>query len=328
MKKYSLLIMMITAGVLLQGCVAQYMLLPYMDEAKSLQYQEAAEASGVSEDLLIAIDQARYGFEYKKAKPNQTVELFVTIEIERFRKDDSDIFIINSYADYVGVAKDLGLPVQSNMAEAIDQFHTLSQNKTRYYVVIKYKTLEQVMDNLNFTKDQREIATAIGDAKVSLEEESTVEESTYKLTDYKNMKFVHPSPDAKRISSNLGKFGWRIHPVLKIRKFHRGIDLTSTSTGNSYGLPTVAIYDGYVSDVGFDETSGNFIFVNHIMDNKKIMRCGYMHLSKIGVAEGTKVKRGDIIGNIGSTGLSTGAHLHFSVTINGVLVNPENVINQ
>lgn len=99
------------------------------------------------------------------------------------------------------------------------------------------------------------------------------------------------------------KYGWRIHPITGVRKFHAGTDI-----GMGYGKPTVASKSGTITQIGYHESMGNYIF----------LKCGdytvkYMHLSKITVTEGQTVKRGDKVGEIGSTGSSTGSHCHWEI---------------
>jgi murein DD-endopeptidase MepM/ murein hydrolase activator NlpD len=100
---------------------------------------------------------------------------------------------------------------------------------------------------------------------------------------------------------------------------HPGIDLA-----NSKGTPVVAADDGYVELVGWEPTGyGNMILLNH--GNGTISR--YAHLSAFAVDAGQSVKKGQLIGRIGSTGRSTGPHLHFEVIVNGVHRNPVGLLN-
>lgn len=99
------------------------------------------------------------------------------------------------------------------------------------------------------------------------------------------------------------KYGWRIHPISGAKKFHHGTDI-----GIQTGKPTVASKSGTISQIGFHDSMGYYIFLD----------CGdyrvkYMHLSKILVTNGQEVKRGEKIGEIGSTGSSTGPHSHWEI---------------
>lgn len=113
-------------------------------------------------------------------------------------------------------------------------------------------------------------------------------------------------------------FGYRIHPILGVRKFHSGLDISAP-----YGSPVKSSMSGVVQKVGYDEDGyGYYIIVKHYGNTKTL----YGHLSKILVREGQKVKRGQIIGKVGNTGMTTGPHLHFEVIKNGRKVNPRKFI--
>ncbi len=118
----------------------------------------------------------------------------------------------------------------------------------------------------------------------------------------------------KRISSY---YGWRIHPITGRRKFHDGLDIAA-NTGN----PVYVYTDGKVIQAGWNGGYGLSILVDH--GNR--LQTRYAHLSKIYVKVGQKVKTGERIGAVGSTGNSTGPHLHFEVIKNGQTKNPLNYI--
>jgi murein DD-endopeptidase MepM/ murein hydrolase activator NlpD len=120
----------------------------------------------------------------------------------------------------------------------------------------------------------------------------------------------------KDLTRTASGWGYRIHPVYKIRKFHYGMDFTAPT-----GTEVYATGDGTVE---FIESSrrgyGNRIIVNHGFGYKTL----YAHLSGFNVNVGQSVKRGDIIGYVGNTGLSTAPHLHYEVHLNNKKVNPIN----
>lgn len=99
-------------------------------------------------------------------------------------------------------------------------------------------------------------------------------------------------------------YGWRTHPVTGEKKFHHGTDIAKAQ-----GSPTVASKTGTISKTGFDSSMGNYIY----LDTEDGYRIKYMHLSSIDVQVGDNVKRGAIVGKIGSTGSSTGAHSHWEI---------------
>jgi hypothetical protein len=110
-------------------------------------------------------------------------------------------------------------------------------------------------------------------------------------------------------------FGMRLHPILKIWRPHKGIDFFAYT-----GTDVYATADGLVTDVRISETFGKVITINHGYGYSTL----YAHLSDFNVQEGQRVKRGQVIGLVGNTGLSSGQHLHYEVHINGVEVDPVN----
>jgi murein DD-endopeptidase MepM/ murein hydrolase activator NlpD len=119
--------------------------------------------------------------------------------------------------------------------------------------------------------------------------------------------------DLKRTASG---WGWRIHPIYKIRKFHYGMDFTAPTGTDIYSTG-----DGVVELVESSMRGyGNHIVINHGYGYKTI----YAHLNGFNVKQGQQVKRGDIIGFVGNSGMSTAPHLHYEVMRNGEKVNPVN----
>jgi len=117
-------------------------------------------------------------------------------------------------------------------------------------------------------------------------------------------------PVVGRITSG---FGYRIHPIHRTRLNHTGLDISRPT-----GTPIKASDGGRVVMAGWYGGYGKCIIINHGKGHATL----YGHLSRLGVSRGTNVAKGQTIGAVGSTGYSTGAHLHFEVRINGRPVNP------
>ena len=111
-------------------------------------------------------------------------------------------------------------------------------------------------------------------------------------------------------------YGVRLHPILGILKMHKGLDI-----GAPYGAPIHAVSDGTVEFAGRNGGYGNFVKLTHPGG----LESGYGHMSRIVVSPGTRVSQGQIIGYVGSTGLSTGPHVHYELWKNGVAINPRQV---
>ena len=112
-------------------------------------------------------------------------------------------------------------------------------------------------------------------------------------------------------------FGYRVHPVTGKWTMHKGVDLVA-----SKGTPIYASRSGYVTIATYHSTAGNYVTLNHQDGYTSV----YMHMTHDVVSVGEYVKAGELIGYVGSTGRSTGPHLHFGITYNGTYVNPMNYI--
>jgi murein DD-endopeptidase MepM/ murein hydrolase activator NlpD len=133
---------------------------------------------------------------------------------------------------------------------------------------------------------------------------------------YTQGKIGWPVPSSTRITS---PYGYRIHPILKTKKLHTGIDIGAKS-----GSAVLAGNAGKVIFAGYYGGYGYTVIIDH---GGKISTL-YAHNSKLLVKEGDEVKRGQDIAKIGSTGLSTGPHLHFEVRENGQHKNPMNYLGK
>jgi len=131
---------------------------------------------------------------------------------------------------------------------------------------------------------------------------------------YLNTPSIYPTYG--RISD---AYGWRTHPITKKRSFHHGLDF-----GNSKGTPIYATADGKVRQTGRMKHFGKYIALNH----KFGYQTNYAHLHKIFVKAGDEVKRGQIIGEMGDTGRSTGSHLHYEVLRYNKYRNPYKYLNK
>ena len=113
-------------------------------------------------------------------------------------------------------------------------------------------------------------------------------------------------------------FGYRIHPVYGDWRFHYGVDLAAPQ-----GTPIIASRSGQVTTATYDSSSGFYVSINHLDG----FSTRYLHMTHFVVSPGQYVVAGQVIGYCGSTGTSTGPHLHFSVYYNGSAVNPALYIN-
>ncbi|MBU5474966.1 murein hydrolase activator EnvC family protein [Roseburia sp. MSJ-14] len=126
--------------------------------------------------------------------------------------------------------------------------------------------------------------------------------------------FTWPCPSSRRVTSD---YGPRQSPTAGASSYHKGIDI-----GASYGADIVAAADGTVVFAGYSNSAGNYVTVSHGGGLYTV----YMHCSSLNVSKGQSVSRGQVIAKVGSTGISTGNHLHFGVSLNGSYVNPWNYL--
>ncbi len=124
-----------------------------------------------------------------------------------------------------------------------------------------------------------------------------------------------PIPSGGRVSSEFNPN--RLHPIYNYRRPHNGIDIAI-----GYGNSIVAADSGTVIGTGYNSGSGNYVNISH--GNGMVTK--YFHCASIAVNSGDKVQKGQTIAYVGSTGASTGPHLHFEVIINGVAKNPRNYL--
>ena len=172
------------------------------------------------------------------------------------------------------------------------------------------KTIKNSYVN-NLTQEEQEIKTKIDESQLNSLDSKILILTTGEIgEDYVGGEFLWPAPGYKTITS---PFGTRFHPILHVYRTHYGIDI-----GAPKGAYVVAANSGVVTTASYLSSYGNAVIIDHGGGVSTV----YAHGSEILTTVGTKVNKGDIIMKVGSTGLSTGPHLHFGVTVNGKYVNP------
>lgn len=128
--------------------------------------------------------------------------------------------------------------------------------------------------------------------------------------------FVWPCPSSTRVTS---EYGYRTHPIFGDQRFHNGIDI-----GASMGSQIIATCAGTVVGAGYNSSMGNYVMLDHGSGLVSI----YMHASVLKVSSGEHVETGEVIALVGSTGNSTGPHLHFTMRLNGSYVSPWDYVSR
>jgi len=191
---------------------------------------------------------------------------------------------------------------------------SLKNAEEEFRRLFSFKTKERVLENID-TSDNGSIDMETLKNQIKLTMESVGEIKDY-LSQERDLYLATPKgwPVAGRISS---PYGYREHPKTGVRDFHSGMDIASEP-----GTPVKATADGIVSYAGWSGGSGNLVALEHGLGFSTY----YAHNRLVVVKIGQKVKRGDILSYLGSTGNSTGPHLHYEVWKEGRSLNPSTYI--
>lgn len=167
------------------------------------------------------------------------------------------------------------------------------------------KLNDRLKESINNNLVYRDIKVVKNNPTYELEKEDE------RVKEYKNNESIMCWPvNSSRITS---KFGERKHPILRLTRFHRGVDI-----GAPKGMNVLSAISGRVTYSGRKGGYGNFIEI--VGENG--IKTRYGHLSKILVSDGDRIEKGKIIGLVGSTGFSTGPHLHFEILVGDKVKNP------
>ncbi len=193
---------------------------------------------------------------------------------------------------------------QKESAEAL----TLKKQTLETSLAEKQKLLNELEKDVEKYKAIYEAAEA-AEAQLIRENQSAMSYGANPVK-YSGGVMAWPVPSSKRITS---EYGYRIHPVYGSKKFHSGIDIAA-----GYGVDIVAAADGTVTLSADNGGYGKCLIINHGSGISTL----YGHNSVLLVSKGQKVTKGQVIAKAGSTGVSTGPHLHFEVRVNGSTTNP------
>ena len=226
------------------------------------------------------------------------------------------------------------IKIQDNLVIYSNKFDSLSvtNNDLRLAANLEPITAEDrnlgsggaIFDRTNLTNDSgiNEVLTSLDKYVETIEMKIKLENKNYseiKRTLEYNSKLYDAIPAIKPTAGRYGdRFGMRYHPILKIKRMHKGLDIRAY-----YNTPVYAPGAGVAEFVGRKGGFGKTIIINHGFGYKTL----FAHLNKYKIKKGQKVTRGDLIGLSGSSGsLSTGPHLHYEVRHNGIVLNPRNFI--
>ncbi len=178
----------------------------------------------------------------------------------------------------------------------------------------KLEADKEEIENLKaeLTKEEEDLESKIADI-IAKEEAASNSQSSSSGGSSSSAVITDGSWPVPGYSGNSSSYGWRIHPILGTKKFHTGLDIPAPK-----GTPVTSFDDGTVIYSGVQGSYGNTVMINH--GNGVVTL--YAHNSSLNVSVGQKVKKGQVIAKVGSTGRSTGPHSHFEVRVNGQHTNP------
>lgn len=228
---------------------------------------------------------------------------------KRIFQQDKDL-----YEDYIrktqllAEKKDMLMREKNRLAETINRIHSY-QNQLQESVVLD----RMLVNKLRTSRDAYEMA------ENQLERESyTIAQQIFAATRRGGTilgstgRFMAPV-----FAAMTSSFGYRFHPIFKTRRFHAGIDF-----GAGTGTPIRAADGGRIIQSGWQGGYGKVVIINHGAQKGRNLTTLYAHMSRTVVGIGQQVAKGQVIGYVGSTGFSTGPHLHFEVRQDGQPINP------
>lgn len=235
--------------------------------------------------------------------------------LEQYQNTKETIFVLKEQLEAeeeaLKASQDEATEKEGEMSDLIDQkqeqikdYETDISNKEK---AIKEYEAEIAAQNATIAALENQIAQAEAELR---NRDVSGNEIPVEMPVYSGGAFCWPAPSYTRISDDYGN---RIHPTLGVPQFHNGVDMAAPG-----GSPILAAADGTVIAASYSSSMGNYIMINHGGGLYTI----YMHASAVYVSAGQSVTRGQQIAAVGTTGRSTGNHLHFSVRRNGSYVSP------
>ena len=253
--------------------------------------------------------------DYKAAK-KKLEDAKAALEQDKQDQEEYKASLESKYADLKGQrtkVQKLTDQLESNQAQKEKEAIALEDEMGAISAEIEEMSRREAEEAKRKEEEARKQAEAAAAAKKSSNSNSGSSGSSGSSTKTKSRVstsgLVWPAPSGSAGSG----YGWRIHPISGTRKFHKGTDIPAPS-----GSPVLAAASGTVVQSYFSSSYGNYIVVSHGGG----LMTAYAHMSSRGVSVGANVSAGQQIGKVGSTGNSTGPHLHFEVYVNGSTTNP------
>lgn len=306
-----------------------------MEETKTKIEEKETEISAKEEELIQAkVDEndqyesmkKRIKYMYENGNTQFVEILCESKSIGEFLNNAEYITTISEYdrtmlVEFQAVVKDVEEQEAALQAE-YDELETMQndlitkQDSVTELMESKDAEIEQISSDLGDTKDklsELQAAAAAAERKQQ-EKNSGYSNNAGASVITGNGTFTHPCPGYTYISS---EFGYREQPIAGASTNHKGMDFAAPT-----GTPIYAAASGTVTSASYSGNAGNMIVINH----GNGLQTYYMHCNSMYVRAGQTVSKGQNIGAVGSTGNSSGPHLHFQVMQNGTPVNPRNYL--
>lgn len=240
-----------------------------------------------------------YKFENKQLKKEY---LIINKKIQNYTKHLEEVTIVNDsiYRDLLGITN-ITPYLRNPYYGGTDNYTNLKGFGFSDLMINTHQNIDVALMQINMEK-------------------TSYENISKEAVKFKNISNSIPSITPIKIeylnSLTISPFGMRMHPILNIVRLHAGVDLCA-----KIGVGVYATGDGIIKKTDIKASGyGKYIVIEHVDGYSTT----YAHLSSINVVEGQIIKKGDIIGLVGSTGLSTTPHLHYETRLNGIPINPEN----
>ena len=273
-----------------------------MEETGVVDYLSCLFKATSFSELLTRINEISMVLEYDKTLEDEYIKARENVEVLK--------------SEYEGIKEEQEIVFQELEAKKaqleadIETANVLIQQLEEEIKTNKEKYLEVLAQEKAF---QAEINNKIAELQRQEEEAKKAAEAdggTYTGPEGSTGVYRWPIPGKTPGSA----FGWRMHPIAQEMRFHAGEDIAANS-----GTSILAADGGTVATAAYSSSYGNYVMINHGGGRVTL----YAHMSSMAVSFGQSVTKGQVIGYVGSTGLSTGPHLHFEVRVNGAATDPK-----
>ena len=287
--------------------------------------QEELEEAKQRKDKQYEDMKIRIQFMYENGNDSYLEALLSARNISEFMNSAEYISQIQSYDRQKLTEYEDTVETIANMEAQLEQEYadlevlkaTVEDEKANVAAMMRQKETELagIADNLASAQDEADYYAAEIQAQeelIAAIKRAEAEKAAAGVVDnpYTGGAFVWPCPSSTRVTSD---YGARVSPTTGASSNHKGIDI-----GAAYGADIVAAADGTVKAASYSSAAGNYVMIDHGGGLYTV----YMHASSLVVSPGQTVSAGQVIAKVGSTGISTGNHLHFGVSMNGSYVSP------